>query len=57
VLTKNVIINATDDVFLAFTTLQKIMTELSGAATEKGTFALVNKAVFRLLKNNDKDSS
>jgi hypothetical protein len=34
---QNVNINATDDAFLAFTMVQQIMTELSGAATEKRT--------------------
>jgi hypothetical protein len=32
--TKNVNINATDDVFHAFTMVQQIVTEVSGAATE-----------------------
>jgi hypothetical protein len=32
---KNVNIHATDDVFLAFTMVQHIMAELSGAVTEK----------------------
>jgi hypothetical protein len=31
----NVNINATDDMFLAFSMVQQIMTELSGTATEK----------------------
>jgi hypothetical protein len=31
---KNVNINAMDNVFFAFTVVQQIMTELSGAATE-----------------------
>jgi 3'-phosphoadenosine 5'-phosphosulfate (PAPS) 3'-phosphatase len=52
-----VIINATADVFLVLTTLKQIMTELSDAVTEKGKFAVVTKAMFRLLKNNDKNSS
>jgi hypothetical protein len=34
---KTVNVNAMDDVFLAFTVVQQVMTELSGAVTEKGT--------------------
>jgi hypothetical protein len=49
---KKVNINATDDVFLAFTMVQPIMTELSGAMTEKEKDAAITKALFRLLKNN-----
>jgi hypothetical protein len=33
------------------------MTELSGASTEKEKIAVINKAVFRLLKNNANNSS
>jgi hypothetical protein len=54
---KNVNINAMDDVFLAFTMAWHIMTELSGAATEKEKVAVITKTVFRLLKNNDNNSS
>jgi hypothetical protein len=54
---KNVNINATD-VFLAFTMVQQIMTELSGAATEKKKkVAVITKSVFRLLKTNFNKSS
>jgi predicted rRNA methylase YqxC with S4 and FtsJ domains len=53
---KNVNINAMD-VFLAFTMVQQIMTELSGAMTEKEKVAVITKAVFRLLKNNASDGS
>jgi hypothetical protein len=35
---KNVNSNATDSVFLAFTVVQQIMTELLGTATEKDKF-------------------
>jgi hypothetical protein len=48
----NVNINATADVFLAFTAVQQTATELSGAATEKEKVAVITKAVIRLLKNN-----
>jgi hypothetical protein len=42
---------------LVFTMVQQIMTELSGAATEKEKFAVITKAVFRLLKNNANNST
>jgi hypothetical protein len=51
----NINISATDNVFLAFTVVQQIMTELPGAVTEKG--AVITKAVFRLLKNKANNSS
>jgi hypothetical protein len=35
----------------------QIMTELSGAATEKEKVAVIINAVFRLLKNNVNNSS
>jgi hypothetical protein len=55
---KNVNSNAMDgDMFLAFTMVQQIMTELSGAGTEKQKVAVITKAVFRLLKNNANNSS
>jgi hypothetical protein len=55
---KNVNSNAMDnDMFLAFTMVQQIMTVLSGAETEKEKTAIINKAVFRLLKNNANNSS
>jgi hypothetical protein len=53
---KNVNINATD-VFLAFTMVQQIMIELSGAVREKRKVTVITKAVFRLLKNKDNNSS
>jgi hypothetical protein len=37
---KSVTINATD-IFLAFTMMQQIMTELSGAATEEEKLAII----------------
>jgi hypothetical protein len=37
--------------------VQQIMTELSGAVTEKENVAVITKAVFRLLKNNANKSS
>jgi hypothetical protein len=46
-----------DDQFLAFNIVQQIMTELSGAATEKEKVALITKAVFRLLNVSANDSS
>jgi hypothetical protein len=49
---KNVNINAMDNVFLAFTVVQQIVTVLSCAATEKEKVAVITKAVFRLLKNS-----
>jgi hypothetical protein len=45
--TDNININAMDDVFLALTRVQQIMTELSGAATGKGKVAVISKALFR----------
>jgi precorrin-4 methylase len=46
---KNVKSNATDAMFLAFTMVQQMMTELSGAATEEGNVTVIMKAVFSLL--------
>jgi hypothetical protein len=43
-----------DDVLLAFTMVQQIMTELSDAATEKEKVAVITKSV---LKNNVSSSS
>jgi hypothetical protein len=45
------------DMFLTFTTVQQIMTGLSGAETEKEKFAVITKVVFRLLKSNANNSS
>jgi hypothetical protein len=44
-------------VFLAFIVVQEIMTELSGAGTEKEKVAVITISVFRLLKNNANNSS
>jgi hypothetical protein len=49
--------NVMDNMFLAFTMVQQIMTELSGAMIENENVALITKAVFRLLKNNANNSS
>jgi hypothetical protein len=54
---KNVNSNATEDMFLAFTVVHQIITELSGTATEKEKVALIAKAVLRLLKDNANNSS
>jgi hypothetical protein len=53
---ESVNINAMD-VFLPFTMVQQIMTELSDAAIEKENVAVITKAVFKLLKNNANNSS
>jgi hypothetical protein len=44
--------NAMDDVYVAFTMMQQIMTGLSGAASEEEKVAVITKAVFNLLKHN-----
>jgi hypothetical protein len=44
------------DVFLAFTMVQQIMTELSGVAIQKENVAVITKAVFELSKNNANNS-
>jgi hypothetical protein len=46
-----------DDVFLALTVVQQIMTEVCCIVTEKEKVAVITKAVFRLLKNNASNSS
>jgi hypothetical protein len=43
-----------DDMFIAFTMVQQIMTGLSGAASEEEKVA---KTVFSLLKRNGRSSS
>jgi hypothetical protein len=50
-------VQAKNVMFLAFTVVQQIMLELSGAATERGKVAVITKAVFRRLKNNANSSS
>jgi hypothetical protein len=47
----------TDDMLPAFTMVQQIMRELSGAATDKEKVAVITKAMLRLLKNNANNSS
>jgi hypothetical protein len=54
---KNVNSNAMDDMFVAFTMVQQIMTGLSGAAPEEEKVAVITKAVFSLLKRNGGNSS
>jgi hypothetical protein len=49
--TKNINNNSTD-MFVAFTMVQQIITELLGAATEKEKAADITKTMFKLLKNN-----
>jgi hypothetical protein len=41
-----------DDMYVAFTVVQQIMTGLSGAASEEEEFSVITKAVFSLLKHN-----
>jgi hypothetical protein len=54
---KNVNINTTDDGLLAFTMVQQIMIELSGAMTKIEKCPVITKVVFRLMKNNANNSS
>jgi hypothetical protein len=49
---KNVNINVADNVFLAFTTVQQIMSELSEATTEREKVAVITKAEFRFFTDN-----
>jgi hypothetical protein len=49
--------NAMDDMFIAFTVVQQIMTGLSGAASEGEKVSVITKAVFNLLKCNGGNSS
>jgi hypothetical protein len=44
--------NALDDMFVAFTMVQQIMTGLSSAASEEEKVSVITKAVFSLLKRN-----
>jgi hypothetical protein len=44
--------NAMDDMYVAFTMVQQIMTGLSGAASEEEKVAVITKVVFSLLKHN-----
>jgi hypothetical protein len=44
--------NAMDDMYVAFTMVQQIMTGLSGAASEEEEVSVVIKVAFSLLKHN-----
>jgi hypothetical protein len=44
--------NAMDDMFVAFTMVQQIMTGLSSAASEEEKVSIITKSVFSLLKRN-----
>jgi hypothetical protein len=46
-----------DDMFFAFTMVQQVMTELSGAAMEKEKVGIITIVMFRMLKNNANNSS
>jgi hypothetical protein len=50
VLAKIVNSNAMEDMFVAFTMVQQIMTGLSSAASEEEKVSVITKAVFSLLK-------
>jgi hypothetical protein len=54
---KNVNSNGMDDMFVAFTMVQKIMTGPTGAASEEEKVAVITKAVSSLLKRNGGNSS
>jgi hypothetical protein len=49
--------NAMDNMFVAFTLVQQMMTDLSVAASEEGKVLVITKAVFSLLKHNGGNSS
>jgi hypothetical protein len=49
--------NAMDDMFVAFTIVQQIMTGLSGTASEEEEVSIITKAVFSLLKRNGGNNS
>jgi hypothetical protein len=44
--------SAMDDMFVAFTMVQQIMTVLSSAASEEEKVSIITKSVFSLLKHN-----
>jgi hypothetical protein len=44
--------NAMDDVFVAFTLVQQIMTRLSSAASEEEKVTFITESVFSVLKRN-----
>jgi hypothetical protein len=49
--------NAINYMFVAFTMVQQVMTELSGAASEEEKVSIISKAVFSLLRRNGGNSS
>jgi hypothetical protein len=49
--------NAMDDMFVAFTMVQQIMTGLSSAASEEERVSIMTKSVFSLLRRNGGYSS
>jgi hypothetical protein len=49
--------NAMDDMFVAFTMVQQIMTGFSGAASEEEKVSVTTKAVFSQLRHNSCNSS
>jgi hypothetical protein len=49
--------NAMDDMFVAFTMVQQIMTGLSSAASEEEKVSIITESVFSLLKRNGGYSS
>jgi hypothetical protein len=46
-----------DDMFVAFSMVQEIVTGLSSAASEEEKVSIITKAVFSLLKRNGGNSS
>jgi hypothetical protein len=44
--------NAMDDMFVAFTIVQQIMTGLSSAVSEEEKLSIITKSVFSLRKRN-----
>jgi hypothetical protein len=44
--------NAMEDMFVTFTVVQQIMTELSSAVSEEERISIITKSVFSLLKCN-----
>jgi hypothetical protein len=49
--------NAMDDMFVAFTMVQQIMTGLPGAVSEEEKVSIITKPVFSLWKRNGGNSS
>jgi hypothetical protein len=50
-------VNAMDDMFIAFSMVQKIMRGLSGAVTEKEKFSVVTEGAFSVLKSYGADGA